>query len=424
MNEPDNQQKSTTPQARDVVQEPKKDSSKNRLWLPKFRFSMRTLFILVTLLCVLLVPLSVRIYQARQQRLAVEWVLANGGYVYYDYHFDEQGAWLAVDQPSDNLWFRSMLGNDFFDAVEEVSIHNPTDADLLKLTQLQSLNIVRLLNPQDADLSPLGSLKQLDSVTIRFFSKKSYTEKHLADLSKLDCRLNISLSGQFIDDLTPIQQLSNLSCLWITDSQVTDLAPLIHLTQIDLLDLQEAPVKDLSVLSSLSKLKSFRIKNSQVNDFSPIFDLTQLEILGLEDPNITDLTPLTKLINMRSLTLHTPNANEFSPLGNLISLEELDFDDPSITDLAPLAKLVNLRHLTLETPKANDLTPLGKLINLQFLTLKTPKAKDLSPLLQLSNLEYLNIQDVEFTIAELDKLKKALPNCEIVYAFTWPRIIR
>ena len=52
---------------------------------------MRTLFILVTVLCVLLVPLSVKLYQARQQRLAVEWVLENGGSVFYTYHRKNDG---------------------------------------------------------------------------------------------------------------------------------------------------------------------------------------------------------------------------------------------------------------------------------------------------------------------------------------------
>ncbi|PHS03547.1 MAG: hypothetical protein COA78_17705 [Blastopirellula sp.] len=269
-------------------------------WLPKIRFSMRTLFILVTVLCVLLVPVSVKLYQARQQRLAVEWVLENDGYIVYDYQLDEDGTFVT-ETPTDNLWLRSILGNDFFDTPVDVTIANPTITDISNLSHLQSLETVHIVDPENVDLSPLGSLKNLDSCFIKFSSEKSFTAKHIAELSKLDCSLDIYLDGQFMDDLTLIQQLSNIRELAIYDSQVTDLAPLIHLDQLESLTIEKNPVKDIS----------------------PLSDLTQLKKLYINNPNITDLTPLGKLINMRSLSLSTPNANDFSPLFKLSKLKVL-----------------------------------------------------------------------------------------------------
>ncbi|PHS12117.1 MAG: hypothetical protein COA78_08735 [Blastopirellula sp.] len=313
-------------------------------WLPKLRFSMRTLFILVTLLCVLLVPLSVKLYQAQQQRLAVEWVRANGDFVLYDY----QDGILSSNAPTDYLWLRSILGDDFFDAVTGVFIINPTITDISQLTHLQSLEKVILDVPQKADLSPLGSLKQLDDLELTFSSEKSFTAKNIAVLSKLDCSLDIHLSGQFMDDLRPIQQLNNIRHLTIADAQVTDLAPLTHLTQLETLGIWGTPVKDISALSNLSRLKRLSLYDTQINDISPLSDLTQLE--------------------------------------------ELNFSGPNITDLTLLAKLVNLRELSLTTPKAKDLSPLEKLVNL----------------------EKLFLSDIQVPKVEIDKLKKALPNCLII----------
>ncbi|PHS06121.1 MAG: hypothetical protein COA78_14620 [Blastopirellula sp.] len=154
MNEPDNQ-KSTTPQPRDVVREPNGDSSKIRLRLSKFRFSMRTLFILVTLLCVLLVPLSVSLYQARQRLLAVEWVLANGGMV----AFNESGE------------------------VNYVNLHDTqiTDAGLEHLKGMTSLTFLMLNNTQVTD-SGLEHLKGLTSLNILYLQRTQITDVGLSEL--------------------------------------------------------------------------------------------------------------------------------------------------------------------------------------------------------------------------------------------------
>ncbi|PHR99505.1 MAG: hypothetical protein COA78_24895 [Blastopirellula sp.] len=291
-------------------------------WLPKIRFSMRTLFILVTVLCVLLVPLSVKLYQARQQRLVVQWVVANGGSAVYDNQQD-LNPMVVSDTPKAIRWLRSVIGNDFFGTVIRVRINNPTVTDISKLTYLRSLTFVSLEDPQNADLSPLGSLKQLNSVYITFSSEKSYTAKNIAELSKLDCSLSVGITGQLIDDLTLIQSLKNIRLLNITDSQVTNLAPLINLDQLENLSIQRTPVKDISALYNLNRLTTLRLRNCQVNDFSQLSYLTQLRALTLDDPKITDLTPLVKLVKLHNLSLNTPMVKDHSPLENLVNLEML-----------------------------------------------------------------------------------------------------
>ncbi|PHR99508.1 MAG: hypothetical protein COA78_24910 [Blastopirellula sp.] len=408
-------------------------------WLPKLRFSMRTLFIIVTLLCVLLVPLSVKLYQARQQRLAVEWVLANGGSVHYDYQEDEYGYFHSSD-PADNLWLRSVLGNDFFDEVVEVGFENLTVTDISQLTHLQSIETVVLVDPQNVDLSPLGSLKNLDSLDITFSSEKSYTAKNMEELSKLDCSLNILLHGQLIDDLTPVQQLNNIRELELIHTEVNDLSPLSDLMQLELLDIDGANVTDLTPLAKLINLRVLKLDTLEAKDLSPLSDLTQLEELhivgsgftditplaklvklrdlrlvgppvafspnSLKGPNITDLMPLTKLVNLRELRLYDLKTKDLSPLENLVNLEELHIHGANITDLTPLAKLINLRDLWLEAPKANDLAALAKLVNLRELWLYDAKAKDLAPLENLVKIEYMQI--VDGNVTDLTPLAKLI----------------
>ena len=54
-------------------------------WIPKFRFRLRTMLILITLTCVALTPVGMRINQGCKQQQAVAWVLENGGSVEYQH---------------------------------------------------------------------------------------------------------------------------------------------------------------------------------------------------------------------------------------------------------------------------------------------------------------------------------------------------
>ncbi|PHS03545.1 MAG: hypothetical protein COA78_17695 [Blastopirellula sp.] len=360
-------------------------------WLPKFRFSMRTLFILVTLLCVLLVPVSVKLYQARQQRLVVEWVLASGGSVDYDYERPKDGGYRNYAEPEDNLWLRSILGNDFFDTVVYVSIENPTVTDISVLSHLQSL----------------------DSLVITFSSKESYTAKHMAELSKLNCPLTVRLIGPFLD-LTPIQRLNNIRVLTIGATYVKDLTPLIHLDQLEsLYILNNYNLQDYSALPNVRNLKSLGLSSNQVTDISALSKLSSLKSLKLHYTRVTDFTPLSDLTQLEKLEIIQVIDRDFSPISDPRQLKELEIIRDKVTDLAPFAKLINLRDLELEIPNANDLTPLAKLVNLRDLELETPKINNLSPLFKLSNLETLILKDMQVPEAEIDKLKKALPNCSV-----------
>jgi len=235
-------------------------------WLPKFRFSMRTLFILVTLLCVLLVPLSVKVYKARQQRMAVESIRANGGKVLYVHD------WASIHpRPAilDNRWLRSVLGDDFYDVVFIVRITDPSDADISQLSRLRSLLILDLKDPHNVDLSPLNRR----SIGIHFSSETSFTEKNLAELSQSGCRFHVSISGPVIDDLSPIYKLSNISRLTIANSQVSDLAPLAKLVNLQFLNLNTPKASDLSPLFKLSNLETLTLKDMQV----PEAEINKLE---------------------------------------------------------------------------------------------------------------------------------------------------
>ena len=74
----------------------------------------------------------------------------------------------------------------------------------------------------------------------------------------------------------------------------------------------------------------------------------------------------------------------------------------------------NLKSLNAGENRIADLSPLAELTNLRQLQLYSNQITDLSPLAGLKQLTSLNLGgNPKLTRAEIDKLKKALPNCVI-----------
>jgi hypothetical protein len=123
-------------------------------------------------------------------------------------------------------------------------------------------------------------------------------------------------------------------------------------------------------------------------------DMGKLRNLKVINASITDLSPLKAAINMEELTLH----------------------DNAISDLSSLSSMKNLRRLSLYRNRISDLSPLAGLTNLRHIELDINQITDLSPLAGLKQLTYLGLDNnPKLTRAEIDKLQKALPNCEITH---------
>jgi Leucine-rich repeat (LRR) protein len=76
-------------------------------------------------------------------------------------------------------------------------------------------------------------------------------------------------------------------------------------------------------------------------------------------------------------------------------------------------------YILLESLSITDLSPLGGLATIEDLNISSNKISDLSPLAGLINLRDLDVSDnPNLTLDEINKLKKALPNCTIIHNAT------
>jgi Leucine-rich repeat (LRR) protein len=204
------------------------------------QFSLATMFVVVTVLCV---SLSVVVNRANRQQDAVAAIEALGGRVEYAEPDQETSAAFP------RQFLRRWLPRDYFDEVREVDLNGTqvTDAGLAHLQGLTALQELYLRGTQvtDAGLAHLRGLTGLLSLNL---NDTQVTDAGLAHLQGLSGLGTLSLSGTQVTDagLAHLQGLTGLQELSLRLTQVTDagLEHLQGLTGLEILILNGTQVTD------------------------------------------------------------------------------------------------------------------------------------------------------------------------------------
>lgn len=109
--------------------------------------------------------------EIRRQRNATAWVLAQGGYISYDYERPlADGSYPLGAKPPGPDWLRNWLGIDYFARVEGVILDRDEVKDLAPLADLPYLRFVGLMIEVDPqlDFSPLYHHQRLKTVYLDY----------------------------------------------------------------------------------------------------------------------------------------------------------------------------------------------------------------------------------------------------------------
>ena len=165
-----------------------------RRWL---QFSLRTMFVVVTVLCVWL---GVVVKQARDHRLAVKMILESGGTIVYEHQLSYRhmppstGASRPMGPrlPPGPEWLRGLVGDEYFFTVTKLILLGPnfTDTSLLavgKLTDVKSLSF------HDAEITDAGllHLKRLTNLDTLVILNSSVTDDGVKKLQQALSNCNI-----------------------------------------------------------------------------------------------------------------------------------------------------------------------------------------------------------------------------------------
>jgi hypothetical protein len=304
------------------------DVPPKRRWL---RFSLRTLFVLVTIVGGWI---GWQMNAARRQKQAVEALERAGANINYDYqqkfgppsipipqsvpgikppshYFDPN---VALPGPS---WLRASLGDDYFTNVVSLGFDQHVSVDpsvlhvLSYLPRVSSLSIVEGKDIRDDDLGGFAELSELEYLDIK---QSKLNGSFLALLRRPERMVLLSFPDSEFDDsaMEYLEAMPNLERLYLNSTRITDrgLVHLQNLVRLEILSLWETKIADEGVvhLRGLKNLKYLGLSHTDISDDSveplaEIQSLTVLEVLG---------TKITRE-GVRKLRAALPNARVLGP---------------------------------------------------------------------------------------------------------------
>lgn len=233
--------------------------------------------------------------------------------------------------------------------------------DLSVLTNLPNLKEVFLCNQKISDISPLQELP-IEGLYV---------------------------CGNRIGDFSPVENMQELSTLYLVDNPVGKMPQLSGCTKLtrlalcgndyETLDfLQGSSVCNLyamgiyvedesfGVLSTMQSLTELYTGSEQKQFYETLPELMELRTLSLWGGNFgTDLTIVSKLVNLQNLFVNDKFVTSLSGIENLQRLEVFCMDGTNATDISPLTKLPRLQVVRLQGVPIVEFTPLFSCHSLQ-----------------------------------------------------------
>lgn len=159
-----------------------------------------------------------------------------------------------------------------------------------------------------------------------------------ADLAKVK---SINLTQAQVDFLDPcvFPFLTNVKDVFLGQGDLDDLKPLENLTQLLSLRAAINKVRDAKPLSRMTKLDRLDLSRSQIEDLTPISTMADLTELALDDTPVSDLTPLAKCTKLERISIKNTRVANLQPLVGLRKLKSLAISGSPITDTNVLAPL-------------------------------------------------------------------------------------
>lgn len=278
----------------------------------------------------------------------------------------------------------------------------------------------------------------------------------------------LNLSGNNISDLSPLMNLPYLQWLDISNNSVSDLKPLMGIGSLYFLNASGNAVSSTSAFTMMNGLTTLYLDGNPIRDFSGLRRLRSITELGLCTTGMqdSDLPYLQELQTLRTLNItdnpgltgtgvdmlkrslpactvsHSALSVDVNIDGHPVSsdTEELHLVGQNISDISGIQQLPELKrvdlsvnnisniypfifadcrdHITslnLSSNMISDLTPLSMLSSIEYLDLSYNQITSLQALMMLNTLRSIRITGNPLSVAEINALCFALPQCQVIY---------
>lgn len=243
------------------------------------------------------------------------------------------------------------------DSIEQVWIDNENFRDGRILRYFSNLRVASIVLSKMSDLSWLATLHKVEY--LRLFGNPIQDITSLENLSNLRF---LSLGKTNIASIEPILGLKNLEELFIyLCHNIKSVKGISRLKSLIKLDLLSNKLEDLSEISNMPALKYLDVsysKSLKAPPFTSIATNKNLEILVIANTDLRSTKHLSRLRNLRFLDIANTGLADISEFSGLSSLEVLNASLNSIVDVSPIADLQYLWRLKLSSNMIEDVSDL------------------------------------------------------------------
>lgn len=251
-----------------------------------------------------------------------------------------------------------------------------------------------------------------------YFKKKLNLQDSvsLADIKKIISLESIDINNNnYIQDIEPLAQLSNLRYLNLAGTKIKDLSPLRNQTMLTELILSYTRVQDITPLKYASNLKRLSLDYSAVYSIDVIAKMPLLQQVTLAHTEVDDFSSLALLNQLADVNLKKTKLLDVSVIQHLSEISTLNLSGTAIRDLTPLAKLHKLAILEIDSTSIKSLAPLSNAESLVTLHANNTAISDLSPLLKLPRLEKIYCDKAGVTKETADAFMNARHGTLVIY---------
>ena len=177
----------------------------------------------------------------------------------------------AANQSTFNAYGQSFVNNDG-------TIRRGNITSLDDLAKLKNLRRVSLVYQNITDLTPLAGLRYLDNLDLRHNPLADVTP--LANVVSLR---DLSLFDTNVTDLTALRTCPRLSTLDVGYTPITSTLALDGLDALQILKARKAPLQSLDHIETHRLLAEIYLSETQLLDLAPLLDLPRLTLIEVDD---------------------------------------------------------------------------------------------------------------------------------------------
>ncbi|CAL5985181.1 leucine-rich_repeat domain-containing protein [Hexamita inflata] len=283
-----------------------------------------------------------------------------------------------------------LLGNDKLNAQYEKHLPRIKDGQL-KIKKDQSLHDLSFtlrfkLNTLYISNCHQVSFQHAFSQTCCILHATKSKIKNLTGIDQNQQLKELLLSNNLIEDLTPLQTLTQLNTLSVGYNKIVDISGLNRLSNLKSLYLYNNSIENLNQIKNLYNLEILSINDNKITSLYGIQFLTHLKDIYAENNTITDLYGIQHLHDLHQLYLNKNKISDLSPLCGCSSLVTLQVSNNIITDISPLQHNTQLKYLSANENFINSFKVLNQLQSINLIFQYLGNQKEPSPLqINISN---------------------------------------